>query len=89
MSVSALGFEDTNDFHHRGLENLDDSSKFQLPPDGIYESISSVQGRCSRGLARSASYTSSHKHDLDAAFFTGSSSACSSPRSSRTSRSRR
>nr|XP_053632941.1 uncharacterized protein LOC128688914 [Cherax quadricarinatus] len=89
MSVSALGFEDTNDFHHRGLENLDDSSKFQLPPDGIYESISSVQGRCSRGLARSASYTSSHKHDLDAAFFTGSSSACSSPRSSRTSRSGR
>ncbi|KAG7164558.1 hypothetical protein Hamer_G022657 [Homarus americanus] len=93
-STSTIGFEDTNDFHRRGLEDspdlhrrglddLDDSSKFQLPPDGVYESISFLQGRgYSRGLVRSVSHASSYSHQRhrhEAHSTKGSSSVCSSP----------
>ena len=49
-------FEDTADFHHRQANSHDDPAHYQLPPDGIYESVSRG-GR--RRVTRSYSDTSS------------------------------
>nr|XP_045616206.1 uncharacterized protein LOC123769218 [Procambarus clarkii] len=99
-STSTVGFEDTNDFHHRGdlqdlhrrgLKDLDDTGEFQLPPDSMYESINSHQARGSCGLARSVSHASGYSRRLRQVLHpSGSSSVCSSPvpSSSRASRSR-
>ncbi|XP_064101580.1 uncharacterized protein LOC135212112 [Macrobrachium nipponense] len=43
-------FEDTSDFHRQGPEDLDDSTKFQLPPDSVYESITFLQGKSEKKL---------------------------------------
>ncbi|XP_066956029.1 uncharacterized protein [Macrobrachium rosenbergii] len=43
-------FEDTSDFHRQGTEDLDDSTKFQLPPDSVYESITFLQGKSEKKL---------------------------------------
>ncbi|XP_068214419.1 uncharacterized protein [Palaemon carinicauda] len=43
-------FEDTSDFHRLATDDMDDSTKFQLPPDSVYESITFLQGKSEKKL---------------------------------------
>ncbi|XP_037781086.1 uncharacterized protein LOC119577575 [Penaeus monodon] len=42
-SNDTVGLEDTNDFHRKPQDDLDDTAKFQLPPDSVYESITFLE----------------------------------------------
>ncbi|CAL4100771.1 unnamed protein product, partial [Meganyctiphanes norvegica] len=52
---SNIGFEDTNHFHHELLDQSNEStlhdSKFQLPPDSVYESITFLHEKSRASIA--------------------------------------
>ncbi|XP_050702250.1 uncharacterized protein LOC126988248 isoform X2 [Eriocheir sinensis] len=59
-TVAPCVFEDTSDFHHHRPDARDDTTHFQLPPDGVYESVArGGRRRVARAQSDVSSITSS------------------------------